>query len=337
VIALVAGQFLLPTSRDPKTPRVDWVGAALSMAGLSALVYALIEAPLRGWASTSTLGFLALALVVLAVFAWWEWRTREPMLDIRFFENPRFTAACVATTLVFFALMGAMFSMTQYFQFVLGYSPLESGVRMMPMALGMVIGAPVSARLVEHVGAKVVVTAGLTVVAAGLVLMSFVTESSSYPQFLTSLMVMALGMGFTMAPATEAIMGAIPRSKAGVGSAMNDTTRQVGAALGVATIGSLMSSMYRSEVAEALVGLPPEAAAAARDSLGAALAIASQSGAAGEALRAAANHAFVEAISVGLLAGAAVALGGAVIALVWLPAEGTEMGDDFAVRDGGER
>jgi Na+/melibiose symporter-like transporter len=222
-----------------------------------------------------------------------------------------------------------MFSMTQYLQFVLGYSALEAGIRMMPMALGMMIGAPLSARLVEHVGSKVVVTAGLTLVAVGLALLSRLDVDSGYPQLLASLGVMAFGMGLTMAPSTEAIMGAIPRSKAGVGSAMNDTTRQVGGALGIAVIGSLMSSTYSSNVADVLRGLGPEVIARGRGSVGAALQIASQSGAEGAAIAEGAKLAFVDAMTTGLLAGSAVALLGALVALIWLPATGTDAGETF--------
>ncbi|MEX2031820.1 MAG: DHA2 family efflux MFS transporter permease subunit, partial [Dehalococcoidia bacterium] len=160
-VALGLGLWLLPTSRDPAAPRIDIPGAALSMVGLSAVIYGLIEAPNHGWTAPATLLVFAAGAAVLALFVVWERRTREPMLDLRFFRNPRFTAANIAVTLVFFALLGSMFSMTQYLQFVLGYSALEAGIRMMPMALGMMIGAPLSARLVEHIGSKVVVTAGL--------------------------------------------------------------------------------------------------------------------------------------------------------------------------------
>jgi EmrB/QacA subfamily drug resistance transporter len=328
-VALGLGMWLLPTSRDPAAPRIDIPGAALSMVGLGAVIYGLIEAPNHGWTAPETLLVFAAGAAVLALFVVWERRTREPMLDLRFFRNPRFTAANIAVTLVFFALLGSMFSMTQYLQFVLGYSALEAGIRMMPMALGMMIGAPLSARLVEHVGSKVVVTAGLTLVAVGLALLSRLDVDSGYPQLLASLGVMAFGMGLTMAPSTEAIMGAIPRSKAGVGSAMNDTTRQVGGALGIAVIGSLMSSTYSSNVADVLRGLGPEVIARGRGSVGAALQIASQSGAEGAAIAEGAKLAFVDAMTTGLLAGSAVALLGALVALIWLPATGTDAGETF--------
>ncbi|MCK9496618.1 MAG: MFS transporter [Dehalococcoidia bacterium] len=329
LIALAAGWVLLPDSRDPQAPKIDLPGAVLSMAGLSVFIYGLIEAPLHGWGSTSTLLALGGGVLLLAVFAWVESRTKEPMLDLRFFKNPRFSAANAAITLVFFALFGSMFSMTQYLQFVLGYSALESGIRMLPMAVGMMIGAPVSARLVERTGAKVVVAGGLSLVTLALVMLTQLEPHSSYMDFLLPLLVLSLGMGLTMAPATEAIMGAIPRAKAGVGSAMNDTTRQVGGALGVATIGSLMSSTYRANVESALTSLPADLVERAKDSVGAALAIAGQSGAQGEPIAEQAKQAFSDAMAAGFIAAALISALGVLLVILFLPAHGVDAGETF--------
>lgn len=327
--ALALGAVLLPTSRDPNSPKVDIPGAVISFAGVSTLVWGLIEAPARGWTSPTILGAFGLAVALLVAFAIVEMRTRQPMLDMRFFRNPRFTAANIAITLVFFAMFGSMFGMTQYLQFVLGYTPLEAGVRMLPMAVGMMIAAPASARFVERFGTKIVVAFGLGVVAVALLLLARVEAGTGYGWFVFCMFVMAAGMGLTMAPSTEAVMGSIPRSRAGVGSAMNDTTRQVGGALGVAVLGSLTSSVYRSRMDEAVAGLPPAAANAAHDSLGAALQIAARSGPAGAQLAEVARQSFLHAMSVGLRAGAVVALAGALVALVFLPAHGEDAGLDF--------
>lgn len=329
VIAIAAGAVLLPTSRDPNSPRVDIPGAVLSFAGVSTLVWGLIEAPARGWTSVTTLGAFGLAATLLAAFALVETRIRQPMLDMRFFRNPRFTAANAAITLVFFAMFGSMFGMTQYLQFVLGYSPLSAGVRMLPMAAGIMVAAPASARLVEHAGTKVVVAFGLATVAVALLLLSRIESGTGYGWFVSCMIVMAIGMGLTMAPSTEAVMGSIPRSRAGVGSAMNDTTRQVGGALGVAVLGSLISSVYRSRMEDAITGLPPAAARAAHDSLGAALQVAARSGPAGEQLADVARQSFLHAMALGLRAGAAVAILGAVVAVLFLPAHGEDAGLDF--------
>ncbi len=330
LIALAAGWVLLPTSRDPQAPRVDVGGAVLSMLGLGVLIYGLIEAPLKGWGSSETLLALTGGMALLAAFAAWEYRTAEPMLNLRFFRNPRFSAANAAITLTFFALFGSMFSLTQYLQFVLGYSALEAGIRMLPMALGMMIGAPASARIVERTGSKVVVAGGLTLVTVALLLMTTLEADSSYLGFLLPLLVLATGMGLTMAPATEAIMGAIPRAKAGVGSAMNDTTRQVGGALGVATIGSLMSSVYRSNVESALTSLPVDLVERAKDSVGAALGIAAQQGGPeGAAIADRARGAFVDAMGAGFLAAAIISALGVVLVIAFLPAHGVDAGETF--------
>lgn len=329
LIALVLGAILLPTSRDPNSPRVDIPGAVLSFSGVSILVWGLIEAPARGWGGTAVLVAFATATVLLTAFAVVEVRTRQPMLDMRFFRNPRFTAANISITLVFFAMFGSMFGMTQYLQFVLGYSPLGAGARMLPMAAGMMVAAPTSSRLVEQFGTKVVVASGLTTVAAALLLLTHIESGTGYGWFVGCMLLMSVGMGLTMAPSTEAVMGSIPRSRAGVGSAMNDTTRQVGGALGVAVLGSLMSSAYHGRMDGAVAGLPPAAAQAAHDSLGAALQVAAKSGPAGAQLAEVARQSFLHAMAIGLRAGALVALAGAVVAILFLPAQGKDAGMDF--------
>ena len=239
-VALLAGWPLVRESKDPASEPLDPVGAALSIAGLVSLVYAIIEAPGRGWSDPVIVAAFAAAAVLLVAFVVWELRVAHPMLDMGFFRDPRFSAASGAITLVFFALFGSIFLLTQHLQFVLGYSPLEAGVRILPIA-ALIVTAPVSARVVEHVGTKLVVAAGLLVVAGGLGLLSTVGIDDGYGLVAASLAVLGTGMGLTMAPATESIMGALPLAKAGVGSAMNDTTRKVGGALGVAVLGSVLA------------------------------------------------------------------------------------------------
>jgi EmrB/QacA subfamily drug resistance transporter len=315
-VALVAGARLIPTSRDPNDPRLDVVGAGLSIVALVTLVWGIIEAPEQGWLSATTIGAFGVAATVLGAFLWWERRVDEPMLDIDLFRNARFSAASAAITLTFFAMFGSFFLMTQYMQFVLGYSPLETGVRMLPMAGVMMVFAPTSARLVEKVGTKAVVATGMAVAAVALVLTSLLTAESTYLNVLATMVVMSAGMALTMAPATESIMGSLPPAKAGVGSAVNDTTREVGGALGVAVLGSVMSSIYTNE-------LSPQVPEAARESIGAAMAIAGQVGEVpGRALAVAASNAFVDGIGVALLIAAGVAVLGSVISWLFLPARG---------------
>jgi EmrB/QacA subfamily drug resistance transporter len=322
-LALGAGVFIMPTSKDPTAPRLDLVGAALSIAGLVSLVYAFIEAPTKGWSDSTILGALGLAAVLLVAFFVWERKSSHPMLDLNFFKNPRFTSASASISILFFAMFGVIFLLTQYFQFVLGYSPLEAGVRLLPLALTMMVVAPLSARIVERVGTKAVVSTGLFL--SGLGVLSFVglEVSTGYGNIFWRLMLMAVGMGLTMAPATESIMGSLPLAKAGVGSAVNDTTRQVGGALGVAIIGSVFASTYDSKVGDAVAGqqLPAGAASDAKNSLGFALQTASQiGGPAGNALASTARTAFVDGMHQGYLVGAAVLILGAIAALIWLPA-----------------
>ena len=320
---LLAGFFLIPDSKDPSKPRLDPVGAVLSILGLGALLYAIIEAPNNGWTAPGTVLGFVIGAVFLGAFAWWELHSDHPMLDFRFWTNPRFSAASAAITMTFFAMFGSLFVFTQYLQFVLGYTPLQTGVRLLAFAIPMMIIAPLSARLVQHVGTKVVVAAGMALTTLGLVLLSFVEADSSYPSFAWKMVVMASGLALTMAPATESIMGSLPLAKAGVGSAVNDTTRQVGGALGVAVLGSVYTSIYGSHIASQLQGqaVPPEVVAVAKDSVGGALQAAVQiGGQAGQALAGAARSAFIDGFHASLLAGAVVTFVGIIVTLVWLPA-----------------
>ncbi|MGI8776050.1 MAG: MFS transporter [Acidimicrobiales bacterium] len=327
VVALIGGRLFIPTSKDPSAPRLDPIGAGLSIAGLTSLLYGIIEAPSYGWTDAKTLAAFAVAVVLLGAFVAWEAHIDHPMLDVHFFDNPRFTAASLAVTLTFFALFGALFLLTQYLQIVLGYSALEAGAALIPIAAVLMVCAPLSAKLVEGVGTKVIVAGGLVGVAAGLAVMSTLGASSGYGPVLLSLVVLGAGMGFTMAPATESIMGSLPLGKAGVGSAVNDTTRQVGGALGVAILGSLVSSSYGTRVVEAFRagGVRGPAVTAARDSIGAAVGVAQGvGGAPGRALATAARVAYVDAMGPAVMVAAAAALLGAVIAAVFLPARAPE-------------
>jgi EmrB/QacA subfamily drug resistance transporter len=332
VAALLAGRALVPTSRDPGAPRLDPIGTVLGTAGLGALLYGIIEAPAHGWGATPVVAGFAAGVVLLASFIGWELRTDHPMLDVRFFKNPRFTGASVAVTLVFFALFGSLYFLTQYLQFVLGYSAMKAGAAFVPVALAMMIAAPSSAGLTARFGTKKLVTAGLGIVAADLLLLSVATTHSPYAFVAVVLTMLGIGIGIAMSPATESIMGSLPREKAGVGSAVNDTTRQVGGALGVAVLGSLTASAYHSTIASssALQSLPAGARAAAHDSIGGAAQVANLLGSRGAALAAQANAAFVHAMSQTVRIGAVVAILGALVALAFLPARPQPTTDDLS-------
>jgi EmrB/QacA subfamily drug resistance transporter len=313
--ALVAGRWLIPESLDPSAPRLDLPGFGLSTLGLVALVWAIIEAPNSGWTSPSIIAGFGLAATLLLAFVAWERRTPHPMLDVKLFRNPRFSAASGAITLSFFAMFGAIFFLTQYLQLVLGFSALEAGVRILPVAVGIALGGPLSAKLSERIGAKVVVASGLGLVATALLLMAQFEVGSGYGIVAGSFVLLGLGIGMAMTPATDAVMGSLPIAKASVGSAVNDATRTTGGALGVAIMGSIMTSGYRGDMDAIGAG------AAAHDSLSGALATASGlGGQAGARLAATAQEAFVGGMHTAVLVGAAIALAGALVALLFLPA-----------------
>jgi EmrB/QacA subfamily drug resistance transporter len=303
--ALLAGARLIPESKDPEAPRTDFAGAGLSIVGLSTLVYGLIEAPAEGWTSTPTLTAFGVAAAVLAAFAAWELHVKDPMLDVRLFRVARFSAASGSLALIMFAMFGSIFFLTQHMQGVLGFSALEAGVRLLPVAGGMIIGAPLSAPVAQRLGTRTTVALGMTGVAAGLGLMAFADQGDGYGIVAASMLTLSLGMGISMAPATESVMSVLPLEKAGVGSAMNDAVRMVGGALGVAVLGSVLSSGYRGGMDGA-----PEAA---KESLGHAL----QAGDPG--LSQAAIDAFVGGMHTTAVVAAAVAFAGAIVAFALLP------------------
>ena len=331
--ALVLGAFLVPTSRDPNQGKIDPLGAVLSFVGLASLLFAIIEGPSKGWTSPLVLGGFALAVATIASFLIWERRTSHPMLDLSVFENPRFSAGSGTITIVFFAMFGSMLLMTQYWQLVHGYSPLQAGIRLLPYAATMMIVAPLSARFVERLGTKQVVMTGLGLVVAGMLALSTIAADSPYPIVIAYFMMMAAGMGMTMAPATEAVMGSLPRAKAGVGSAINDTTRQVGGALGVAVIGTVVSSVYSARIVDlgGVFELAPDQLARAESSLGAAQGLALSLGDQAGAFAAAAGDGFVDAMSIGLRLAALAVAGAFVVAWKFLPSHATE--PEFEVID----
>ena len=325
-VALVLGAFLIPTSRDPEQGKIDPVGAVLSFVSLTSLLFGIIEGPSKGWGDPLVIGGFVVAAVAITAFLAWERHTSHPMLDLSVFANPRFSAGSGTITIVFFALFGSLFLMTQYWQLVHGYSPLQAGIRLLPHAGTMMIVAPLSARLVERIGTKRVVMTGLTLVTIGLLLLSTIAPGSPYPQVIGYFMVMATGMGMTMAPATEAVMGSLPRAKAGVGSAINDTTRQVGGALGVAIIGTIVSSIYATRIGSGsqAFGLDAAQLANAESSLGGAQAVAGSLGEQSAAFVDVANEAFVDALSVGLRISAVGVLVALFVAWRFLPARALE-------------
>lgn len=321
----------VPTSRDPAAPPADPPGLVLSTAAMALLVYTIIEAPERGWQAGATLAGFAVAAALLVAFVAWQRRAPAPLLDISLFRNLRFTAANGAVTVVFFCLAGFLFLAIQYFQYFKGYGPLSTGVRMLPVALSVAVMSVVGTRLAVRYGTKVVVTTGLVFLAIFFVWASTDSLTTSYAVIAGQMVLSGSGMGLTSAPATEAIMGAVPRAKAGVGSAMNDATRILGSALGVAVLGSIYASLYASRIAEALpAGLPAGAVDAAQRSVGTALELGGGDPALGAQVYAAAAGAFFDGWTASFLVAAAVCAVGAVAALALLPAQPAAAGEAAA-------
>lgn len=337
IVLMIASRFLLPSSKADDAPRLDPFGALLSVIGFMAVLWAIIEAPSIGWSSPKVITAVSVGLLVLAGFIGWELHTEHPMLDIRFFRDRRFSAANLAITLVYFAMFGQMFVMSQYMQVILGYTALRAGLLMMPMSLVMMLTAPFAPRLVERIGTKLVVGVGLLIAATGVFIVSTVPTANGYPRLLEGVVLLAIGMGCVMAPATESIMGSLPPSKAGVGSAMNDTTRQMGGALGVAILGSILASVYQPNVQSQLtaIGVTDPALRAAVDSVGGAVqgvapAVAQTNPALAEQIRQIAINEYVAGQHLAMRVGAVVILLAAFIVFRWLPARAADAREHHA-------
>ncbi|HWL42114.1 MAG TPA: MFS transporter [Ilumatobacter sp.] len=324
--ALVAGHVLVPTSRDPNGTKVDLAGVALSILAIGMLVYTIIEAPHQGWGSARTLGGFAVAIVAVVVFVAVERRKRAPMLDIGLFSNPRFSVASIGIGMAFFAMFGTFFLLTQVFQFVHGQKPLSAGLMVLPVSFTMMLVAPRAATLAARFGTRTMVPAGLTVVAVALVLFGWMAQLGSPFYMWISGIPLSVGMALTMTPLTALIMSAVPPARAGMGSAMNDATRELGGALGVAVLGSAAATVYAHGLDDTF-GLTPEQTAMTRSGLAGALRTASQlSGPQAAALANDATEAFRDGVFVAALVAAAIAATAALIARLWLPRQELQHG-----------
>lgn len=303
VIAAVAA--FSPTSRDPEATPLDPVGAVLSLVGLGALIFGIIEGPERGWTDGLVLGSFALAFLGLSSFVAWERRSPHPMLPLHLFRDRRMSVGSGVVTVAFFVMFGLFFMFTLYLQFVRSYSPLQAGLATLPLALTLVAVAPRSAAAAERVGTGPVMATGFLLVASGFAVLGVVRPDSPYLVLVVALVLLGAGMSLTAAPATGSIMSAVPHAKAGVGSAVNDTTREVGGALGIAVLGSLVSAVYRSSLDLGGIALPPPVREAAQESVGAATILA-ESVPGGAQLAARAGEAFTAAFN--LASGVAAAL-----------------------------
>jgi EmrB/QacA subfamily drug resistance transporter len=343
IVALVGGYLFVPDSRDPSGQRIDVPGALLSMSGLAIVLWGLIEGPTEGWRSAPVLGAFGVGLALLAVFIAWEHHTDEPMLDVGFFRNPRFSAASAGITLAYLSLMGMIFLFTRYQQSVLGFSPLKAGLVLVPMSLVMAVAAPMSARTVERLGSKLVLGGGLLVVAAGLLAQTQLTADTPVWLIIPATILLGMGMAHVLPTATASIMGSLPREKAGVGSAVNDTTRQMGGAVGVALLGSIMASRYGDHVTSSLdgSGASPSLVAKVSNSIQDGVATGRATGGQlGDRIVAASHDAFLSGMHVAVAVAALITLAAAAAVFRWLPAQAdapaTAMEPDIDANDDGE-
>jgi len=317
--AALAGVVLtVPETADPAHSRFDIPGVVLVAGGLFAIVDAIIEAPGRGWTGPVTLGLGGAGVAALAAFVWWELRTRDPLIDLRVFTSRAFSAAAGAVTVIFFALFGSLFLLTQFLQLVQGYSPLAAGVRALPFALAMAAASPVSPLLAERFGNRVIMPGGMALMGLGLADLSTAGVHTAYPLIAVAVAIMGAGMGLVMAPASNTIMTTVPAHQAGAGSAINDTIREVGGALGIAIVGSLSAAVYQSRLGSALATahVPGAVTHAATGSVAAAdLTGARLGGVPGSELISAAHSAFVTSMALGIRVAAGVALASAVAAV----------------------
>jgi EmrB/QacA subfamily drug resistance transporter len=321
-LAIAGVTLIVPETAEPGGHRLDVAGTLGVAIALVAIVDAIIEAPTRGWTAGHTLAEVAVGLAALGAFVWWELRTSHPLIDLRIFARRAFTASAAAVTVIFFALFGSLFVLTQYLQLVHGYSPLSAGVRALPFALAMGAMSPLSPVLAQRLCGRVIIPLGMAMMGIGLLDLSTAGVHTSYPPLAVAVAIMGAGMGLVMAPASTTIMATVPGHQAGAGSAINDTIREVGGALGIAVIGSISAAAFTSRLGSALTAahVPGPAQHAATGSIAAADMVSSRvGGAAGAELASAAHQAFVTAMSLGLRVAAAIALASAVAAIFALP------------------
>ena len=307
--ALVAITYVTPQSRESEITPLDPIGGVISIAAIATLLFAIIEGPEKGWTSTLVLGSFGASIVITTVFVWWETRVEFPMLPMSFFKNRLFSIGSGVVTFIFFVMFGFFLLQTLYLQFVLGYSALGAGVATLPLALSVVLIAPRSAFLAARFGSGTVMGAGFMIIAVGLLVLTTLTTTSSYLPLAIAFVLLGSGLAMASAPATGNIMMATPLDKAGVGSAINDTTRELGGALGIAVGGSVVATIYTSNIELTALGLPDQVTEIASESIGGAYGAAAQIGGdAGFQIILAGQEAFTTAFTTTMGYGAVVAV-----------------------------
>jgi EmrB/QacA subfamily drug resistance transporter len=319
-VGALAVVFLVPESRNREAGGIDYLGVLLSIAGLILLVYGIVQGgDLGSWIHPSVLGPIAGGLVILTLFGWYEARVAHPSLDVRLFRDRRLSASVGAIALVFFGMGGVFFFTSFYLQNVRGYSPLDAGLLTVPFAVGQLLASPRSASLVSRYGAKAATATGMFVMAAAIA--AYATLGTATPIWLLGLLfgIQGAAIGVAMPAATAAVMDVVPRERAGAGSALTNTARQVAVALSVAILGSILAVFYRNALSPSLAGLSPAARTAASSSITATQAVVQRLGAAGQSLLAPANDAFVHAMHITTLVAAVLALAGGFVVVRWMP------------------
>jgi DHA2 family multidrug resistance protein-like MFS transporter len=319
LFGLLAVGLLVPESRDPKPGRIDLPGVLLSVVGLVALVYGIVDGGEHGFGRVSVWAAILGGLAVLGLFIWWEARTTHPSLDVKLFRDARFSASVASIGLLFFASMGSFFFVGFYLQLVRGYSPMETGALLVPFAVGQMVFAPLSTNLVRRFGVRAVSAAGITLAGATFAVLATLTTTTPVWVIVVNFFVMGAGMANVMPPATNTIMSVLPREKAGVGSAVSNTVRQVAVAMGVAVLGSVVAGVYRGEIEPATAALPEPVRDVANESIAGAYGVAERLGPAGAPLIDAANGAFVNAMHWAALGSTLVAAIAVLAVLRWMP------------------
>ena len=319
IIGLVANQYLAHESRDEEETPIDWIGGVLSAVAIFGIVYGITEAPSAGLTDTLVALSLSAGIVALVSFVTWELRTRTPMLDMALFKNRGFAVSSLVLTLVFLAMSGVFFSMSQLMQLILGYTPLESSLLTIPLMLPMMFISPLVPNVVKKVGARITISVGLTLTSVAFVIMSTWTADMTYWHLFGTMAIMMLGITFAMTPGTNILMASVPRNRSGMGSAMNDTTRELGGALGVAVLGAILSATYEDKIRETAAAFPDQVREGLESSLAVALQVSEKLGPAAQSVADSAMDAFMSGMNQAAVVAACIIFASAIIAFVGLP------------------
>lgn len=325
ILALIGTIAVIPNSIDAHPPTVDLFGGVLSLVAIGGIVFGFIEGPDAGWLSIQSLGAITLGVIAAIAFVLWSLRQEHPLLDPRLFKLRGFGTGSASNMIQFFAAFGFFFIMLQYLQFVIGLSPLMAALAILPMVIVLIPTARNTPKLSTKIGYNKVGSTGLVLMAIAFLIFSRISVDLQYWQLLAGLIVFGLGMGFAAAPATTAITSSLPASKQGVASAMNDAAREVGSALGIAILGSVLNSSYRNGMVDITEKLPAQAAEAAQGSVAAAQALGAQLGPQAQLLVDTANASFVTGASQALLVAAVVLVFGGIFVFIRAPRKGGEV------------